>query len=355
LGNLHYIFSLFSIGILSEFYDEKEFASVDSKYEFVYTLGFVFGPLFVAMLRHYHVSIGEWQITRYNGIAFILAWFFAALFLLILCGVTNLNEYLQDEEDRKILDDAYDHENEIFQQKPHYQQYVQQLQSLSDSQQPPQPMRQSNLRERSPTNFLVFFILAISLLLNFISNATETLIITISVHHMNLPILNLCIMVSSCLIIYAFAILRGWRWMFNKQHRRLSAFATCVFLSILSITFLVVASRSTVNYYIRVVCILLTILLNSAVGLAIANSTQNLLAMMLTEPVVFEDYITNWFSIYRLFGVAGLLFGSFFRSHMKKTFGVMGVIEVVALVIIFSQYKKFSVIKELEEEEEEKE
>ena len=85
----------------------------------------------------------------------------------------------------------------------------------------------------------------------------------------------------------------------------------------------------------------MTILFNSIVGFTINTSTKNLVATLITNQKLFEEYIELWIPAYRIIGICGLLTAAMYLEHVVKILLILMGLQIVSLLVIISQRSKF--------------
>ncbi|XP_066914041.1 uncharacterized protein [Clytia hemisphaerica] len=302
-------------GTFGKLYANEQSRLMDfaSKYELFYTCGFLTGPLFVASLWKYKTHLGNWSIDRYNGVAFIMAWFFLLDALLMMCCGQNLNNLVVEQEEDNKVDQAFEEDNKELTQKTNLERYLRLKKGSTEN-----LMKNDDVITDRQPHWLILLIFAHSLLINFICNTSEMLVVILSVQRIKLPPINFYFLVVSCLFIFMFGVTKVWRKFFNDVTKRVAPMLLCVAISILSNVLLIVISSTTFGgYHFKTFCMFLVILLNSLTAFTISPATQNLIAVLFhNDQQRFEQDVKRWLMIYRVFGICGLVLAGFIVHHL---------------------------------------
>ena len=349
---------------MSKLLPENQFRSFSSKYQIMYLTGFLIGPVLVSLLFKYQASFdgGLLLVDKYNGIAFILFWMFAALCLLMLCCVSDLNNYVIEEEEEEDEEEAEevkvisenadnalfdDHVERLKRSKRYEAEYLQrkkhQQQQQRDKDEKNHPSRDQGDEGSSQSLLLAKFIMVFFMLLNFFSNSTEMIVVMVAVRKLNVTIAIFCALVVCCLFVFMVILSRLWRKIFddNESKKFLSGVA-CIVISITANISIIFASQESFNKYLRIFFIFLTILLNSMCGFTASDSAQNIISVIIPpNNDIFKQISTWWIPIYRIFGITGLLLAGFLLKFTTVIYTIFVVLQVLFLGVLYKERNKF--------------
>ena len=320
---------------------DSQLQSFSSKYEVMYMSGFLIGPVLVALLFSYKTSFdgGLLVIDRYNGIAFIFFWMFVALCSLMICCVSNLNAFIEEEEEDsvEITSEEFTQLNEKLKRKSkYYDEYIQR----HKQQQQNELGEETSQHVDSPklAKFILFFFVFVNLFLS----STEMMIVMLSVGSLNLSIGIFCALIVGCLLIFIVVLTKLWRKLFNYESRRFSTVVACIITSIAANVFLILASQQSFGKTLRVVFVILTVLLNSLCSSTALNAAQNIVGVLIPpDGNIFERLITWWISVYQIFGVCGLLLAGLILKAVTTIYTVFAILQLLFLGLLFKEKNKF--------------
>ena len=333
---------------------ENQFNSFSSKYQVMYMSGFLIGPILVSLLFQYKASLdgGLLLIDKYNGIAFILFWMFAALCLLMLCCVSNLNDYVIEEDEAeevkvisKNADDAsFDHYDEKLKRSKQYEKEYLQRKELEQQRNNHTSQNIEHQEDQESPPMLAKFIMVFFMLVNFFSNSTEMIVVIVAVRKLNVTIAALCALVVVCLFVFMVILTRLWRKMFEHESKKLLSGVACIVISIAANISVILASQESFNKYLRIFFVFLTILLNSMCGFTSADSAQNIVSVIIPpNKKIFEQFSTLWIPFYRIFGICGLLIAGFLIKFTTIIYTTFVVIQLLFLGVLFKEREKFKI------------
>ena len=303
---------------LSKIYaDSSDLTSFRSKYENIYTIGFVAGPLLVAMLAHLKLYIGDWYINKYNGIGFLLAAILCFMLLLVFCFVSNI---LSNKE-KEI--DAYDEHNQKLIEKKNYNKAV----SFNGSHEDDEMQQHVSSIETiiyMLRNFNVFLIVICSIVISFITNCIEITVTITAAIDLELNITQYCLLVSGCLFVYAFIVSKIWNTYFSyRKKREYLSLVVCLVLNAISCALMMLTNLKpygiSATRGVKIILLVFSIITNSTSGVSINGACVDLFFMHVLKNYL-EKLEKHRMIIHRFVGLLGLLTAGFFHSHIEHVY-----------------------------------
>lgn len=275
------------------------------------------------MLNTLDVSIGQWNITKYNGIGFILALGLCFVLLLVFCGVSNVVS-----KNRK---DPYEEENQKLVERKNYDQITKDSKVKTEL---------KNFKHLcSNIDFLLIIISSLSV--SFLANSVEILITVTSDTVAGFNITTFCIMLSACLFIYAFIIARFWNFYFlYGKEREYMAWMVCLILNLISCVLMILPNWdiSKTAQGVKKLFVFMAILTNSTAGVSISGACVEM--FFVHVPGHFIEGVEEFRgSIHRIFGFIGLILAGTFYNHVTYIYLAFVIFKIVLIILVHLRHK----------------